>query len=566
MIPAGTWLAAIPTPPGGPLATPTPTASNFGAGVITFSFALSVLTWAPVVMALVIALLPSARRGRFDRWPLGFAFWTVLGTLALTLVLYSQFQSFTTGIQFEEKLPWLPAIGVAYHLGIDGIGMTVLITNQLVGVAAVLASWEVRERTRTYFALLLLTEAAVTGAVAARDFFLLFLFWSLATVPVAMLAAGWGGSRRRAAGGRVLGIWGLGSAALLAGGLLIYTAAGSADFDLATLAQAQPSARVQLIAGILVVIAAGTRLPLVPLHGWARELLADAPAGVAVLVAGAAARLGGYVLVRLLAGLLHDGSKALAPAIGAAAAVTVVYAAVAALRSHDLRRIAAYLALIPGGITVLGVAGLSPLSLHGVVLSLFAGGLAAALVVGAGATLAERVQARDLSVAAGLAGRVPVLSWLLLLGSLAVLGVPFAATFTSGVMVFLGSFARTPGPALAVAAGLAAAAVAIGWLGQRALFGAPSPDAPAPQEATLADKWYLGILVGGLLWVGLVPGGPKLFGIPLFDPGMVNVVTSATSDLASTYAPTPVPTPASSPSSSPSPSPAAAPPTPGPTP
>ena len=314
-----------------------------------------------------------------------------------------------------------------------------------------------------------------------------------------------------------------------------------------------------MIIGILIAVAALTRLPLVPFHGWARELLAEAPAGVVVLVAGTASRLGGYVLVRLLAGIEHDASRTLAPFLGALAALTVLYAVVAALNTSDVRRLAAYLALIPGGITVLGVAGLSPLSLVGTVMLLFAGGLAAALVAGSAATLADRAQARSLGLAAGLAGRVPKLSWLLLAGCLAVLGVPFLATFPSGLMVFLGSFRTQPGAAFAVVVGLVLAAAAIARLMHRVAFGAPNPDAPTPADASLADSWYLGILVGALLWVGLVPSGPKLLGIPILDPGLVNIVNTTTADLASTYAPTPLPTAVTSPSPSALPSPSAPP-------
>jgi len=170
----------------------------------------------------------------------------------------------------------------------------------------------------------------------------------------------------------------------------------------------------------------------VPFHGWAREVLSEAPAGVVVIVAGAAARLGGYALVRLLAGIEHDAARTLAPFLGALAALTVVYAVIAALNTSDVRRLAAYLALIPGGMTALGVAGLTPLSLDGTVMLLFAGGLAAALVAGSAATLTERAQARSLGLAAGLAGRIPKLSWLLLVGCLAVLGLPLLATWSSG--------------------------------------------------------------------------------------------------------------------------------------
>src|SRR5262249_29987197 len=129
----------------------------------------------------------------------------------------------------------------------------------------------------------------------------------------------------------------------------------------------------------------------------------------------------------------------------------------------------------------------------------------------------------------------------------------------------LGSVRTQPGAAFAIVVGLLLAAVAIARLMHRVAFGAPNPDAPTPSDASLADSWYLGILVGALLWVGLVPSGPKLFGIPVLDPGLVNIVNTTTADLASTYAPTPLPTPASTPSPSASPSPSALP-SPSPTP
>jgi NADH-quinone oxidoreductase subunit M len=547
------WLAAAAPAPS---ASPTP--ASFGANVIGFSFLLSLLVWGPAVMALVTAIIPQPKPGE-GRWFLGVAFWTNAGALALMIIGYSQFQAYTSGLQFEENLPWLPALGISYHLGVDGIGMALLLLNGIIGLAAVIASWDVTERARTYFVMLLLTQSAVNGVVVARDVFVLLLFWAASTIPVVILVMGYGGPRRGLAAGRLLAYWGAGTAALLAGIVLLYNATGATTFDIDTLSKATISPRVELVAGALIALAAATRLPLVPFHSWARDVLADAPAGVVVIVAGAASRLGGYILVRLLAGMTHDASRTLAPFLGALAALTVVYAVLAALNTNDVRRLAAYLALVPGGVTVLGVAGLTPLSLDGTVMFVFAGGLAAALVAGSAATLTEHAQARSLSLAAGLAGRIPKLSWLLLIGCLAALGLPFLATWVSGVMVFLGSFRSQPAAVFVVAIGLVVGAAAIARLMHRVVFGAPNPDAPAPSDASLSDTWYLGILVGALLWVGLVPSGPKLFGIPVVDPGLVNIVNTSTADLASSYAtsPTPLPTPSPTPSpgdtSSPSP-------------
>src|SRR5207247_7446533 len=132
-----------------------------------------------------------------------------------------------------------------------GIGMALLLLNGLVGVSAVIASWDVRERSRTYFVMLLLAEATINGVVVARDLFVLLLFWTAATVPIAVLVAGWGGPRRSAAGGRLLAYWGLGAAALLAGIVLLYSAVGSAAFDIDPLGKASASPRIQLVVGLL---------------------------------------------------------------------------------------------------------------------------------------------------------------------------------------------------------------------------------------------------------------------------------------------------------------------------
>ena len=218
--------------------------------------------------------------------------------------------------------------------------------------------------------------------------------------------------------------------------------------------------------------------------------------------------------------------------------MTVVYAGVAVIRATDLRHAAAYLAMIPGGITVLGLAALSPLSLAGSVLSLFSGGLAAALIVGLCATLSERAQSRSLEVLSGLASRMPKLTWLMVLAAFGLLGVPLMASYPAEAMTFFGSFRNQPVGAFGVAAGLAVAGVGLALVMHRVLFSAPNPDAPGVSDASLGETWYLALLAGGLLWVGVFPAGPKLPGTdtPLFDPGLVNAIGAGLTDIASPYA------------------------------
>jgi NADH-quinone oxidoreductase subunit M len=466
------------------------------------------------------------------------AFFTNVGLVFVLWIAYNQFEAFLNTPQFAESQQWLAAIGASYHLGVDGPGMTMLLLSGLIGIVSVLASLGIRERVRSYFCLLLLTQASINGAIVARDMFVLILFWSAAAVPIALLILGWGGPRRNAATWRLVGYWGLGTAALVIATLTLYAASGGTSFDMDVLLKATNiSPRVQVIVGVLLIVAAATRLPLFPFHGWARDLYAEAPIGVAVVVAGSATRLGAYLLLRALVAAEPVAAQLLAPLLAALAVLTVGYAAVAALRMVDIRHSAAYLAMIPGGVTVLGLAALSPLSIAGAVFFSFAGGLAAALIVGVCATLAERAQSRSLLVLGGLAPRMPILTWLLIIGGLAVIGVPLLATFPAELMTFFGSFKTQPVGAFAVAAGLAVAAVALAMLLRRVLFGVPNPDAPGVSDASLGESWYLGLLAGALLWVGIFPSGPKLPGTdaPIFDPGLIKTMAAGISEMASPY-------------------------------
>jgi NADH-quinone oxidoreductase subunit M len=519
------------------LASPTPAAVP-GAGIFTSPLILSLSIWVPVAVAIAMNFIPNPR-GRYDTLMKQIAFFTNLGIVFILFIAYNQFQTFLPGMQYEEKLSWLNSIGATYHLGVDGPGMTMMILSGIIGITSVLASWGVRERVRSYFTLMLLLQAAVNGAIAAHDMFVLALFWGAAIIPAALLVLGWGGPRREAAAWRLVGYWGLGTAALVVATMTAYAAGGVNSFDMDVLLKATLTPRVQLAVGVALVIAAATRLPLFPLHGWARDIYSDSPLGVSVVIAGSASRLGAFLLLRALVAADADAARLLAPFIAILAALSIGYAALVALRSVDLRSAAAHLAIVPGGITVFGLAALTPLSIAGGVLSLFTGGLAAALIVATAWTLTDRAQTRNLQLLSGLAPRMPILTWVFVIAALALLGVPLMASYPAETMILFGSFKTQPVWAFAIAAGLVLTAVAVAVITHRVLFGPPNQDAPAVSDASLGETWYLGVMAGALLWVGLFPGGPKLPGTeqPIFDPGLINIMSAGITDIASPYVP-----------------------------
>src|SRR4029077_18006757 len=176
------------------------------------------------------------------------------------------------------------------------------------------------------------------------------------SIPLALLVLGWGGPRREAAAWRLVGYWGLGTIALLVAIMGLYAAAGGTTFDMDVLLKLVLSPRAQLAVGAALLLAGATRLPLFPFHGWVRDVYSEAPVGVAIVIAGSATRLGAYVMLRALVGAQPIGAQLLSPLMAAMAAVTVGYVGLVIFRSVDLREVGAHLAMVPGAITMLGLA------------------------------------------------------------------------------------------------------------------------------------------------------------------------------------------------------------------
>lgn len=523
-------LQALPAP------SPSPTPA-FGTNLISVAFFCSTMIWGPAIVAAVIAVLPNPR-GRYNdafRW---IALVPTAFLLVVNLIVYSNFQTFGTALQFEEKYAWLPALGVSYHLGLDGLGMAVLVLSSFIGSAAVVASWNVRTRVRAYFALLLLLQAAINGVIVSQDAFLFALFMTATILPAGLLLLGWGGPNRMRASARLIGYWGVGAVALWFGVLLLYGSTGGVGFDLAVLLRATPPLAAQITACVALLIAACCWLPIVPFHGWARDALAEAPPGVAVLLVGAT-RLGGYLLLRIVISGEHNAAVKLGSTMAGLAAATALYAgvlAIAEIRARgDLRRAAATIALVPGAVTLLAVAGETPMAFDGAIFTLYAGGLAAALLVGAFATLAERAETRSLAVLGGVGLRAPILFWIAILGALAVLGFPGFASYLVGIMTVIGSIRNEPGGTFGVLAGLILAAGAVAALLWRVGFAPPTGERALATETDIPQRLYLSGLVVALIWVGVLPSGPKVAGVPIFDPGFVNVMNATTSTQADAY-------------------------------
>ena len=435
-------------------------------------FLLSAIVFVPAIAAMILLFFPSRTPAERDRIRTVALAGAAL-VAALDVVMWYGFRDQSGSFAYEETRGWLPGIGSSYHLGVDGVSMSLLLLTGALFVAAVFVSNRVREDVKGFFVLLLVLETGVNGTLASLDFFLFFLFWELQVLPLGFLLWRWAGSRRTAGAWKLLAVETVGSAFLLLAVLVLYFKAPGRSFDIAGLHNLQVPGSIAGLLFALFSIPFALRLPIVPLHGWFADAQAESAAPVALVLAGIVSRLGAYGLYRVNVGQLQATLHRVSGAVAVIAVITVVWAAVAALREDNIRRVVGYLVISHGGLLLLAVASASPTALNGGVLLMVADGLTAAMMIVLAAGIAERVNTSSIESMGGLARRMPRGAVLWLLAALAALGLPGLAGFVGELLIVVGSY-----PSHRLATGLAVLgtfvlAAATLWTFQRIFFGPP---------------------------------------------------------------------------------------------
>jgi NADH-quinone oxidoreductase subunit M len=437
---------------------------------------ITALTLAPVLAALVILAVPE-RRARV------VALAGSLISLGLMVYMLMHLDLDAKGVQFKEKIAWIPGFGIDYFVGLDGVNALVLLLATLLAPLVVLASWKQEERSRTYFVLLCIQFTGLFGTFTALNFFHWFLYWELALVPAFFLIKlfGSGEDRHRAALNFFL-FTVVGSVAMLLGFLFLYQQTGT--FDFVELARegvdAHPLIFCAVLAGLWV------KVPLAPLHIWQAPAYAAAPAPVAMLLTGVMSKMGVYGFLRLVVPIFDKQLQHYAGTLMTLALVTILWGAFLALRQTDLKRMLAFSSLNHVAYCVLGVGALGiaadgmkidahELARQGVILQMFAHGLAAAGLFYLVGLLETRTGSRGLSDFGGLSAVTPKFAAAFYLLTFCSLGLPFMAGFAAEFLIFSGSFAVAPAVTVAATVGLLATAVFLLTMLQK-VFTGPTPE------------------------------------------------------------------------------------------
>jgi len=428
-----------------------------------------------------------------------------------------------------ERHAWFPSLGIEYLVGVDGVSMAMVLLTSLVIFCGVLASWQVRDRAKEFFALLLLLVTGVFGVFVSFDLFLFFVFYEIAVLPMYLLIGIWGTGRKEMAAMKLTLMLMVGSALILVGFLALWWAAGGRTFDLTQLARFHYDPALQHWVFPVVFLGFGVLGALYPFHTWSPDGHASAPTAVSMLHAGVLMKLGGYGALRIGVYLLPEGARDWGLFFMALTTINILYGAFGAIRQTDLKYFTAYSSVSHCGFVLFGVASLNLLGAKGAVLQMVSHGVMTALFFALIGMVYGRTHTRMIPELGGLARTMPWLATCFYIGGMASLGLPGLSGFVAEAHVFLGGFFGNPfAPvawtrALTVVATLSVVVTAVYVLrGLGAAFQGPvrDPEHLRLGDATLTERLSTGLLVAALVVAGVLPG----LLIDLVEPPLFAVV------------------------------------------
>ena len=471
---------------------------------------VSLVVFSPLLGVAAILLTPPSQT-RLVRW---IALAAALLSFGFSLTLLG-YQPSGAEFQYREDLSWIPAFGMRYTVGIDGISLVLVILTTLLSAVAILYSWKpIQVRIREYYAAMLLLMVGMLGVFVALDMFLFYVFWEVSLIPMYLLIGIWGGPRRIYATVKFLIYTLVGSLLMLVAILAVAIAHASAGnpftFSYETLRGFPFTDTLQAGAFLAFFLAFAIKVPMWPFHTWLPDAHVEAPTAGSIILAGVLLKLGGYGFLRFSIPLLPDASVAFAPWIIGLAIIAILYGAMVAMVQPDLKKLIAYSSVSHMGFVMLGAFVFNIQGLQGAVFQMICHGIttgALFLLVG---VIYERTHDRQIAHMGGLNARLPQYAALFGLFTFASIGLPGLSGFVGEFLVLLGAFQYSGWVAAAAMPVVILSAVYMLWMYQRAFFAVPSDwmkRAWAGLTDLNRDEWLsLSPLIVLVVVLGVYPG------------------------------------------------------------
>jgi len=468
---------------------------------------LSIVLFTPLVGLLVLLFIPSSKSVAIKL----FANIVALFGFVVSVPLVLNFDSHKD-FQFVERAQWIPAFGASYHLGIDGLGLLLVLLTTLVGFLAILSSWNaITDRLKEYYAFFLLLQTGMLGVFMSLDFLLFFVFWETVLVPMYFIIAIWGGQRRVYAAIKFMIYTSIGSVLMLLGILTLYyqhmTQAGTASFDIADLMHTQLSSTIGWWVFWAFFVGFAVKVPMFPFHTWLPDAHTEAPTAGSVVLASVLLKMGTYGFLRFSLPLLPESAKnpTIINAMGILSLIGIVYGALACMMQKDWKKLVAYSSVSHLGFCTLGIFALNPAGIAGSIIQQVNHGISTGMLFLIVGVVYERRHTREISEYGGLLKVMPVFTIVFLLAALSSMGMPPLNGFIGEITILGGAYQMSFNWAFWAAVGIALGAAYLLWLFQRTMLGEIKE-----KNATLKDLSWREIvvfapLVAWAFWIGLNP-------------------------------------------------------------
>jgi NADH-quinone oxidoreductase subunit M len=464
---------------------------------------LSVIVFTPILAGILILLIPGHRKQEIRVTALAASVFV----LFLSVWVYFSYDYVTAGYQFLEKVPWLPALGISYFVGVDGMNTPLVLLTGVVMFTGVLISWKLDDRPREFFAFLFILATGVFGVFVAQDLFMLFFFYEIAVFPMYLLIAiwGWQVTREYAAMKLTLYLF-IGSVIALVGALAMYYTAGLHTFDMLALEKANLSRQFQVFWFPFVFFGFAILGGIFPFHNWSPDGHVAAPTAVSMFHAGVLMKLGAFAALRVGIMLLPEGAKAHMWWIILLTLVNVVYGAFIAFVQTDFKYVIGFSSVSHMGLVAMGFATLNSQGMLGAGVQMFSHGVMTALFFAVVGMIYDQTHTREISRLGGFSKIMPLVSVAFIIGGLTSMGMPGFSGFVAEFPIFMGLWGVYPWIAIVAAISIVVTAAYIIRIATKVFFGAiPAEFEGHVHDVTVLDKLALIVLSTILVVLGVFP-------------------------------------------------------------
>jgi NADH-quinone oxidoreductase subunit M len=479
---------------------------------------LSVIVFTPVVAALIILMIPGERKTEIRMAALAAA----LLAFFLSLWVYFSYDPAGPNYQFLEKVTWLPALGISYFVGVDGMSAPLVLLTGLVMVTGVLISWKIDDRPREFFAFLFILATGVFGVFVALDLFMLFFFYEIAVFPMYLLIAIWGWKQTREYAAMKLTLYlFIGSVVALVGALAMYFTSGLNTFDMLELEKAGFSTAFQQFWFPFVFMGFAVLGGIFPFHNWSPDGHVAAPTAVSMFHAGVLMKLGAFAALRVGIMLLPEGAQMHMWWVILLALVNVVYGAFIASVQTDFKYVIGFSSVSHMGLVMMGFATLTREGMIGAGVQMFSHGAMTALFFAVVGMVYDQAHTRDIPKLSGFSKYMPYAAVAFIIGGLVSMGMPGFSGFVAEFPIFMGVWQVQPWIAVVAVISIVVTASYIIRIIRKVFFGSlPEEFDGHITDVTVLDKLALVVLSLVLLVLGAYP--PIM--VPLVESGVENIL------------------------------------------